>query len=158
MVPAATQREQQAERRRCSTPAQAIAAGVHCSELDQPCGPSPVPPSGSRRSSGSGVTGRAVSAPSVHRHVVWASSTDSARNRLPCRRCGLALGTLEHCLRSNAGNPSICSSLETQVGTPTVQRRVLGPAAGVGGRRRQRQRRPQRRQQSMHQRADNMHI
>ncbi|KAI7835886.1 hypothetical protein COHA_010231 [Chlorella ohadii] len=31
------------------------------------------------------------------------------------RRCGLALGTLEHCLRSNATNQSICSSLETQV-------------------------------------------
>lgn len=73
MVPAATQQEQQLERCPCSTPAQAIAAGVRCYELDQPCGPSPVPPSGSRRSSGSGVTGRAVSAAFVHRNVVWTS-------------------------------------------------------------------------------------
>ena len=57
----------------------------------------------------------------------------------PCRRCGLALGTLEHCLRSNADHPSICSSLETQAG----RRRCWGwgwawaapavAASGLGG-------------------------
>lgn len=52
----------------------------------------------------------------------------------PARRCGVSVGTLEHCLAANAANPGICRSLETQAsalvcGTGQQRTTRSGPAA-----------------------------